>query len=227
MHSICFEHFVDVCNHLTCLSALDFLFGACWMALHVVGVSLFFEAGSAVSADWLLVHSSCGGRGLHAWLRPGRHLNLYVIFVNFCVFNVWTMVLTGSGTRSVILDFAGRWVSGRGPCGVVPGRLGGRSCEWMTAVLMFTYGKCMHVGHRSAVLCLLLTLLGFVLTLHWTGNYFINLTGNSNFILVNMSEELSCSRAACRGWVTQECKNLATTLEDPELNVVKLSAAID
>ena len=33
--------------HLTCLSALD-LFGACWTALHVVGVSLFCEAGSAV-----------------------------------------------------------------------------------------------------------------------------------------------------------------------------------
>ena len=42
-----------------------------------------------------------------------------------------------------------------------------------------------------------------------------------------MSEELSRSRAACRGWVTRECKNLATTLEDPELNVVKLSAAMD
>ena len=34
--------------HLTCLSALDLLFGACWTALHVVGVSLFCEAGSAV-----------------------------------------------------------------------------------------------------------------------------------------------------------------------------------
>ena len=45
MHSICFEHFVDVSNHLTCLSALDSLFGACWTALHVVGVSLFCEAG--------------------------------------------------------------------------------------------------------------------------------------------------------------------------------------
>ena len=33
--------------HLTCLSALD-LFGACWTALHGVGVSLFCEAGSAV-----------------------------------------------------------------------------------------------------------------------------------------------------------------------------------
>ena len=33
--------------HLTCLYALD-LFGACWTALHVVGVSLFCEAGSAV-----------------------------------------------------------------------------------------------------------------------------------------------------------------------------------
>ena len=33
--------------YLTCLSALD-LFGACWTALHVVGVSLFCEAGSAV-----------------------------------------------------------------------------------------------------------------------------------------------------------------------------------
>ena len=85
----------------------------------------------------------------------------------------------------------------------------------------------MHVGHRSAVLCLLLTLLGFVFTLHRTGNDFINLTGNSDFVLVNMSEELSRSRAACRGWVTRECKNLATTLEDPELNVVKLSAAMD
>ena len=45
MHSIYFEHFVDVSNHLTCLSALDLLFGACWTALHVVGVSLFCEAG--------------------------------------------------------------------------------------------------------------------------------------------------------------------------------------
>ena len=85
----------------------------------------------------------------------------------------------------------------------------------------------MHVVHRSDVLCLLLTLLGFVLTLHRTGNDFINLTGNSDFVLVNMSEELSRSHAACRGWVTRECKNLATTLEDPELNVVKLSAAMD
>ena len=41
-----------------------------------------------------------------------------------CVFNVWTLALTGSGTGSVILDFAGRWVWGRGPRGVVPGRLG-------------------------------------------------------------------------------------------------------
>ena len=69
----------------------------------------------------------------------------------------------------------------------------------MPAVLMFTYGNLMRVGHRSAVLCLLLTLLGFVLTLHRTGNDFINLTGNSDFVLVNMSEELSRSRAACRG----------------------------
>ena len=49
-HSWCtvyFEHFVDVSYHLTCLSALD-LFGACLTALHVVGVSLFCEAGSAV-----------------------------------------------------------------------------------------------------------------------------------------------------------------------------------
>ena len=85
----------------------------------------------------------------------------------------------------------------------------------MPAVLMFTYGNLMHVGHKSAVLCLLLTLLGFVLTLHRTGNDFINLTGNSDFVLVNMSEELIRSRAACRGLVTRECKNLATTLEDP------------
>ena len=144
-----------------------------------------------------------------------------------CVFNVWTLVLTDSGTGSVILDFAGRWVWGHGPRGVVPGQLGGQSGEWMPAVLMFTYGNLMHVEHRSAVLCLLLTLLGFVLTLHRTGNDFINLTGNSDFVLVNMSQELSRSRAACRGWVTRECKNLATTLEDPELNVVKLSAAMD
>ena len=181
-----------------------------------------------MSADWLSVHGSCGGRGLHAWLRPGRHLNVYIILLlTLCVFNVWTLVLTGSGTGSVILDFAGRWVWGRGPRGVVPGQLGGRSGEWMPAVLMFTYGNLMHVGHRSAVLCLLLTLLGFVLTLHRTGNDFINLTENSDFVLVNMSEELSLSRAACRGWVSRECKNLATTLEDPELNVVKLSAAMD
>ena len=42
-----------------------------------------------------------------------------------------------------------------------------------------------------------------------------------------MSEELGCSHATCWGWMMWECKNLATTLEDPELNVVKLSAAMD
>ena len=42
-----------------------------------------------------------------------------------------------------------------------------------------------------------------------------------------MSEELSLSRAACRGLVTREFKNLATNLEDPKLNVVKLSATMD
>ena len=36
-----------------------------------------------VSAGWLLVHGSCGGRGLHAWLRPGRHLNVYIIIIDF------------------------------------------------------------------------------------------------------------------------------------------------
>ena len=52
-----------------------------WTALHVVGVSLFVRPGSAVSAGWLLVHGSCGGRGLHAWLRPGRHLNVYILLL--------------------------------------------------------------------------------------------------------------------------------------------------
>ena len=212
--------------HLTCLSALD-LFGACWTALHGVGVSLFCEAGER--CQWtgfgytavmvaVVCMPGCGLGGI--WM-----CTLYYYWL--CVFNVWTLVLTGSGTGSVILDFAGRWVWGRGPRGVVPGQLGGRSGEWMPAVLMFTYGNLMHVGHRSAVLCLLLTLLGFVLTLHRTGNDFINLKGNCKFVFVNMSEELSRSRAACRGWVTRECKNLATTLEDPELNIVKLSAAMD
>ena len=81
MHSIYFEHFVDVSYDLTCLSALDLLFGACWTALHVVGVSLFCEAGER--CQWTgfgYVHGSYGGRGLHAWLRPGMHLNLYFIF---------------------------------------------------------------------------------------------------------------------------------------------------
>ena len=59
-----------------------------WTALHVVGVSLFCEAGKrcvshVVSADWLSVHGSCGGRGLHAWLRPGRHSNVYIIIIDF------------------------------------------------------------------------------------------------------------------------------------------------
>ena len=60
-----------------------------------------------------------------------------------------------------------------------------------------------------------------------TGNDFISLKGNCEFVFVNMSEELSRIRAACRGWVMREYKNLASTLEDPELNVVTLSAAID
>ena len=277
-HSWCtvyFEHFVDVSIISHACLRWTWLFGACWTALHVVGVSLFCEARSAVSglvtrqlwwpwfaclaAAWdafgfvhcILDGATCGrclivlwGRGALCQ-RAGFRYTAVVVAVGcmpgcglggiwmctlyyywLCVFNVWTLVLTGSGTGSVILDFAGRWVWGRGPRGVVPGQLGGRSGEWMPAVLMFTYGNLMHVGHRSAVLCLLLTLLGFVFTLHRTGNDFINLTGNCDFVLVNMSEELSRSRAACRGWVTRECKNLATTLEDPELNVVKLSAAI-
>ena len=32
----------------------------------------------ALSADW--IHGSYGGRGLHAWLRHGRHLDLYIVF---------------------------------------------------------------------------------------------------------------------------------------------------
>ena len=233
----------------------------------------------ALSADWFWVHGSYGGRGLHAWLRPGRHLDLYIVFWTalhmvgvslFCEAGERCVSGLAFGTRQLwwpwvaclaaaweafesvhyIFDFVclqcmdigidgqwygvrhfgfrgpvslGAWSTWRGPWAAGTGRSG----EWMPAVLMFTYGNLMHVGHRSAVLCLLLTLLGFVLTLHRTGNDFINLTGNSDFVLVNMSEELSRSRAACRGWVTRECKNLATTLEDPELNVVKLSAAMD
>ena len=46
--------------------------------MHVI--SLFVRPGSAVSAGWLLLHGSYGGRGLHAWLRPGRHLDLYIVF---------------------------------------------------------------------------------------------------------------------------------------------------
>ena len=60
-----------------------------------------------------------------------------------------------------------------------------------------------------------------------TRNDFISLKGNCEFVFVNMSEELSPIRAACRGWVMRECKSLASTLEDPELNVVTLSAAMD
>ena len=66
MHSIYFEHFVDVSYDLTCLSALDLLFGACWTALHVVGVSLFCEAGER--CQWTgfgYGHGSYGGRGLN------------------------------------------------------------------------------------------------------------------------------------------------------------------
>ena len=37
-----------------------------------------FVRPGALSADWL--HGSYGGRGLHAWLRPGRHLDLYIVF---------------------------------------------------------------------------------------------------------------------------------------------------
>ena len=34
----------------------------------------------ALSADLFWVHGSYGGSGLHAWLWPGRHLNLYIVF---------------------------------------------------------------------------------------------------------------------------------------------------
>ena len=37
-----------------------------------------FVRPGALSADWL--HGSYGGRGLHACLRPGRHLDLYIVF---------------------------------------------------------------------------------------------------------------------------------------------------
>ena len=49
---------------------------------------------------------------------------------------------------------------------------------------------------------------------------------NSEFLFVNMSEELGHSHAMCRGWVTWEYKNSTTTLEELELNA-KLSAAMD
>ena len=278
-HSWCtvyFEHFVDVSNHLTCLSALDLLIGPCWTALHVVGVSLFCEAGSAVSGlvtrqlwwPWVaclaaaweafgFVHCILDGatRGrclIVLWgrgalcQRAGFRYTAVVVAVGcmpgcglggiwICTLYSWLCVSSMYGHwywRAVVrvrhFGFRGpvslgAWSTWRGPWAAGTGRSG----EWMPAVLMFTYGNLMLVRHRSAVLCLLLTLLGFVLTLHWTGNDFINLTGNSDFVLVNISEELSRSRAACRGWVTRECKNLATTLEDPELNVVKLSAAMD
>ena len=72
--------------HLTCLSALDLVV---WGMLDgaIRGRCLIVcEAGSAVSADWLLVHGSYGGRGLHAWLRPGRHLNVYItLLLTLCL----------------------------------------------------------------------------------------------------------------------------------------------
>ena len=80
MHSICFEHFVDVSNHLTCLSALDLVV---WGMLDGAtrGRCLIVLWGRrALSLDWFWVHGSYGGRGLHAWLRPGRHLDLYIVF---------------------------------------------------------------------------------------------------------------------------------------------------
>ena len=76
MHSIYFEHFVDVSNHLTCLSALD-LFGACWTALHVVGVSLFCETGSAVSG---LVTRQLWWPWFACLTAAWRHLDLYIVF---------------------------------------------------------------------------------------------------------------------------------------------------
>ena len=133
------------------------LFGACWTALHVVGVSLFCEAGSAVSGlvtrqlwwPWVaclaaaweafrFVHCILDGatRGrclIILWGRgalcqragfwytavvvavgcmPGCGLGgiwmctLYYYWL--CVFNVLTLVLTGSGTGSVF------WISRAG-----------------------------------------------------------------------------------------------------------------
>ena len=136
--------------------------GAGWMALHVVGVSLFCEAGECCVSGLAF-----GTRQLWwpwvtclaaAW--EAFEFVHYCVLLTLCVFNVWTLVATSSGTGSVILEFGSRWVWGRGPRGVVPGLLGGRSNEWMPAVLMFTYRNLMHVGHRSAVLCLLVTLFG-------------------------------------------------------------------
>ena len=57
------------------------LFGACWTALHVVGVSLFCEARERCQRTGFgYIHGSYGGHGLHAWLRSGRHLDLYIVF---------------------------------------------------------------------------------------------------------------------------------------------------
>ena len=74
--TVCFEHFVDVSYHLTCLSALDLVvWGMLDGAIRGRCLIVFVRPG-ALSADWL--HGSYGGRGLHAWLWPGRHLNLYI-----------------------------------------------------------------------------------------------------------------------------------------------------
>ena len=100
-----------------------------WMALHVVGVSLFVRPGSAVSAGWLLVHGSCGGHGLHAWLRPGRHLNVYIILLLTLCLQCMDIGIDGQwywvrhfGFRGPVS--LGAWSTWRGPWAAGTGRSG-------------------------------------------------------------------------------------------------------
>ena len=97
-----------VSYHLTCLSALDLLFGAGWTVLHVIGVSLFCEAGKCC-VSWLANGTPqlwwpwfpC----LDAAWEVFEFINIVLLTLTVCMFNVWTLVAMGSGMGSVFFFY--------------------------------------------------------------------------------------------------------------------------
>ena len=74
----------------------------------MVGVSLFCEAGKRCVSGLAFGTRQLWWPWVACLTAAWEAFECVHYIIIDCVFNVWTLVLTGSGTGSVILDFAGR-----------------------------------------------------------------------------------------------------------------------